>query len=114
MIRCSTVLKDGRFVTGSYDHLIIIYNYKTFKPDLTIKEHSDAVYCIIQLSSDILASCSKDNTIKLYKINGNEYKVIQTLTYHTNFVSKIIELKNKKLVSCSGDKSIIFYFKDNN
>ena len=69
---------------------------------------------IIQLSSGILASASYDKTIKLYDINGNEYKVIQTLTYHTNYATKIIELKNNKLVSCSSDKSIIFYFKDNN
>ena len=27
-IWCSTVLKDGRFVTGSYDNSIIIYNNK--------------------------------------------------------------------------------------
>ena len=108
------LLKDGRFVTGSDDHSIIIYNNKAFKPDLTIKEHSNAVYCIIQLRSGILASGSLDKTIKLYEINGNEYKVIQTLTYHTDWINKIIELKNNKLVSCSSDKSIIFYFKDNN
>ena len=75
-IRCSTVLKDGRFVTGSSDKSIIIYNNKTFKPDLTMKEHNDQVNCIIQLSSGILASGSADETIKLYNINGNEYKVI--------------------------------------
>ena len=40
-IWCSTVLTDSRFVTGSGDYSIIIYNNKTFKPDLTIKEHSD-------------------------------------------------------------------------
>ena len=113
-IRCSTVLKDGRFVTGSADNSIIIYNNKTFKPDLTIKEHKDGVNCVIQLNSGELVSCSDDNTIKLYNINENEYKVIQTLNEHKDCVNKIIELKNKQLVSCSDDKSIIFYNKDNN
>ena len=108
------MLKDGRFATGSWDCSIIIYNNKTFKPDLIIKEHSGSVYCLTELSSGILASCSDDKTIKLYNITGNEYQVIQTLNYHTNFVYKIIELNNKKLVSCSADNSIIFYFKDNN
>ena len=37
-IRCLTVLKDGRFVTGSADNSIIIYNNKSFKPDLISKE----------------------------------------------------------------------------
>ena len=113
-IWCSTVLKDGRFVTGSADNSIIIYNNKTFKPDLTIKEHNWVVTCVIQLNSGELVSCSDDNTIKLYNINENEYKVIQTLNEHKDGVTKIIELKNKQLVSCSLDKSIIFYNKDNN
>jgi len=113
-IYCSIMLKDGRFATGSSDHSIIIYNNKTFKPDLTIKEHSGSVTCLTQLSSGILASCSYDKTIKLYNIKENKYQVIQTLNYHTNEVYKLIELNNNKLVSCSADASIIFYFKDNN
>ena len=113
-IWCSTVLKDGRFVTGSNDKSIIIYNKKAFEPDLTIKEHNNAVTNVIQLSSGNLASCSKDNTINIYNINRNEYQVIQTIKEHTECVTKIIELKNKQLVSCSFDKSIIFYNKDNN
>ena len=68
MIRCSTVLKDGRFVTGSGDKSIIIYNNKTFVPDLIIKEHKSYVNCIIQLSSGELVSCSSDNSIKLNNI----------------------------------------------
>ena len=114
IITCGIVLKDGRFATGSGDHTIIIYNNKTFKPDLTIKEHSDYVNSLTQLSSDILVSCSDDKTIKLYEIKGNEYKIIQTLNNHTNDVYGLIELTNKKLVSYSYDSSIIFYFKDNN
>ena len=90
-IACATVLNDGRFATGSHDHSIIIYNNKTFKPDLTIKEHSNSVYSLIQLSSGILCSGSYDKTIKLYNINGNTYNVLQTLSYHINGIYKIIE-----------------------
>jgi len=81
-IYCSTILKDGRFATGSGDKSIIIYNNKTFKSELTIKEHNGYIYCLTQLSSGILASCSEDKTIKLYNIKENEYQVIQTLNYH--------------------------------
>lgn len=112
-INCSILLNDGRFATCSSDHSIIIFNNKTFKPDLTIKDHNSCVYCIIQLKSGILASCSGDKTIKLFKINGNQYEVIQTLNDYTKSVYNIIELKNEKLVSCSNDPNIIFYFKDN-
>ena len=65
------------------------------------------------MSSGILATCSSDNTIKLFNIKGNNYNILQTLNYHTDKVYKIIELQNKYLVSCSFDKSIIFYIKDN-
>ena len=97
-----------------FDTAMIIYNNKTFKPDLIIKEHKYPINCVKQLNSGELVSCSNDNTIKLYNINENEYKVIQTLNKHKDSVYKIIELKNKQLVSCSWDKSIIFYKKDNN
>ena len=113
-INCSTVLNDGRFATGSDDHSIVIYNNKTFKPDLTIKEHSSYVYSLIQLKSGVLVSGSGDNTIKLFNINGNNYNIIQTLKEHTGVITKLLELNNEKLVTCSYDKSIIFYFKENN
>ena len=87
---------------------------KTYQPDIIIKEHNSGVCCINQLSSGILASCSKDKTIKLFNIKEMKYDILQTLNYHTNCVNKIIELKNKNLVSCSSDSSIIFYIKDNN
>ena len=107
-------MKDGRLVSGSADKSIIIYNKKTYQPDLIIKEHNYGVASITQLSSGILASCSADNTIKLFNIKGMKYEILQTLNYHSNWVYKIIELKNKNLVSCSLDSSIIFYVKDNN
>ena len=107
-------MKDGRLVSGSFDDSIIIYNKITYQPDLIIKEHNDTIFCITVLSSGILASCSGDKTIKLFKINERNYEVLQTLNYHNDSVYKIIELKNKNLASCSTDSSVIFYIKDNN
>ena len=110
---CLALMNDGRLVSGSADNSIIIYNKLSYKPDLIIKEHRSEVYCIIQLSSVILASCSYDKTIKLFNIKDNNYEIVQTLNYHTSYVFKIIELKNKTLASCSYDSSIIFYVKNN-
>ena len=111
-VYCLTVMNDGRLVSGSADCSIIIYNKISYNPDLIIKEHKGYICCIIQLRSGILASCSSDNTVKLFNINGIKYEVLQTLNYHTNYVWKIIELKDKSLVTCSSDSSIIFYMKD--
>ena len=71
-ISCSTILKDGRFATGSGDNSIIIYNKKTLQPDLIIKEHNGEINCIA-LSSGILASCSSDNTIKIFNITEHPH-----------------------------------------
>ena len=114
IVKCLSILKDGRLVSGSNDESIIIYNKITYQPDLIIKEHNNDINYITTLSSDILVSCSNDNTIKLFNIKYNKYEILQTLNYHTDWVNKIIELKNKSLVSFSDDKSIIFYNKDNN
>ena len=107
-----TVLNDGRLVSGARDYLIIIYNKSTYNPDLIIKEHKGGIFCISQLSSGFLASCSQDKTIKIIKIKGLEYEILQTLEYHTDSVYRIIELNNNTLVSSSVDSSIIFYNKD--
>ena len=108
-ILCATVLKDGRFATCSADESIIIYDNKTFKPDLIIKEHNGGITYIFQLSTGMLATCSKDRTIKIFYIKNNNYDVFQILNNHKESVNKIIELNNKKLVSCSADSSVIFY-----
>ena len=81
-IICSTLLKDGRLATGFVDNSIIIFNKKTYKPELTIKEHNNSVYYLIQLTYGILVSCSLGYTIKLFDITDKEYKVIQHLDYH--------------------------------
>ena len=124
-IKCSTVLKDGRFAIGFDDSLIIIYNNQTFEPDIIIRDHKEEVYCILQLSSGILASCSKDKTIKLFSINKYEYNVIKTIEiikdklknkyYDERYyiVKEIIELKNKNLLFYSPGE-IYFFYKDNN
>ena len=106
---CLTKMNDGRLASGSRNGKIIIYNEKTYQPDIIMKEHNDGVCCIIQLNNGILASCSMDNTIKLFTIDGKNYKIVQELSCHKGEVYKIIELKNKSLVSCSKDSYIKFY-----
>lgn len=108
------LLDDGRLASSSIDGRIIIYNKKTFKTEIIIREHDKAINCLLKLESNILASCSEDSTIKIFKIKQNKYETLQTLNHHSNYVNQIKELKNKKLVSSSDDNSIIFYYKDNN
>lgn len=113
-VTCLCLLDDGRLVSGSKDNNIIIYNKITYEQDLIIREHRDTVNCLIKLNSNTLASCSSDKTIKVFKIKGNNYEILQTLNEHKDRVNKIIKLINKNLVSGSNDNSIIFYDKINN
>ena len=108
------LLDDGRLASSSSDCSIIIYNKKTYKPQIIIREHRNTINYLLKLESNILASCSEDSTIKFFKIKQNKYETLQTLNHHSNNVNQIKELKNKKLVSSSDDNSIIFYYKDNN
>ena len=64
-----------------------------------------------------MASCSDDKSIKLYRIKGNKYEVLQTLN-QAQAVYKIKELKNKTLASCAFSmyprmSIITFYIKEN-
>ena len=62
---------------GDYDGSIIIYNQKTFGPEMTIKD-SKSIYDILQLKNGNLVSCSYyDKKMNSYKINeNNNYKLI--------------------------------------
>ena len=84
-----------------YFVLFLIYSFIgwLFEVLLTIiKEHKYTIKCLIQLKNGILASCSDDETIKLFNIKENEYELIQTLNLHSNWVNKILELSNNYLV----------------
>ena len=103
------VLNDGRLVSGRANGIIIIYNKKTYQPDIIIKEHTNSINCLKQLNTGILASCS-DKTIKLFKIKILDYEIIQTLNFHKDIIFQIVELNNNYLVSYSNDNTILFYF----
>ena len=74
-----SILDDIRLISGSADNSIIIYNKITYQPDLIINEHKGSVNYIIQLNSGIIATCSNNKTIKLFKIKEDNYNIIQTL-----------------------------------
>ena len=42
-VYCLCILNDGRLVSGSSDKSIIIYNNKTYQPDIIIKEYNSCI-----------------------------------------------------------------------
>ena len=109
-------LQDGRLASGGNDGSIIIYNQKTFEPEMSIKEHSSTIYDIIQLKNGNLISCSSnDKKMNVYQINeNNNYKLItQVDAGNDNYPRQIQELENGE-IGLVAQNSIIFYLNINN
>ena len=96
-------LKDGRLVLGS-DGRISIYNTYTFE-SFTLSYYTEDTYSVCGLKNGNLASAGSDRKIRIWEINGNNYKQIHTLEGHNYRINKVIELKDGKLCSCSDDKA---------
>ena len=67
--------------------------------------HSDAIYCLLQLNNIEFASCSEDTFINIWEINKYKNEKIK-LSGHKGKVNKIILLNNNFLASCSNDCTI--------
>ena len=109
-------LQDGRLASGGDDGNIIIYNKETFKPELTISEHTKGIWDLIQLKNGNLISCSyNDKTMNLYQlIENNKYKLLsQVKVQGNNCPRKIKELENGE-IGLVAYESIIFYLNINN
>ena len=75
-IGSATILKDGRFAICSNNGDIIIYDNKTFEPNLKIELNYYSIYQLIVLSSGILAACTGSNVI-LYFIKKKIIKLFK-------------------------------------
>ena len=104
-------LQDGRLASGGGDGSIIIYNKKSFKPEITIKEHSRHVYDLIQLKNGNLLSCSyADKTLNEYEIiDNNTYKLLSQVNVGNNNIPRqIIELEDFRIGLVAGNSNIFF------
>ena len=109
------ILKDGRLAAAGNSTSIIIYNKKTFKSEITIKEHSkEGIYYLTQLKNNNFVSMGNDCYINIYNILEDKYLVLQKIKAHTNNIYKLRELDNGRFMTCSNDCSIKFFFKDKN
>ena len=106
------ILKDGRLAASS--SFIIIYNKKTFKSEITIKEHSGYVPYITQLKNNNFVSVGDDGYINIYNIFEDKYLVLQKVKGHSSSIYKLREFDNDRFMICSYNCYIKFFFKENN
>ena len=112
---CLKNLHDNRLILGNYESKLIIFNQNLIKIDIEIENNLESIYDIQELKNLNVACCFKAKAIRIFKIEKNNYQIIQTiLNAHSNWIYKIIELNNNNLLSCSEDKSIKIWKTENN
>ena len=107
-------LKDRRIISCSDDDYINIYNlYNPNKIDIQIKNNDLGVLDLIEIKKGIIIACCE--SLKLIKINKNDYIIIQTLKPHKELINRVIKLSNGFIATCSDDQKIQFYtYKNDN
>ena len=66
----------------------------------TITDHTDGVHSLLRLKDGRVASCSSDETIRIYN-PSNDYHCDQVLQRHSRCIPSICELIDGTIVSCS-------------
>ena len=115
-------LKDGRIASSSRDNNILIYNKRTFKIEIRIKERKSIFYMNINRDG-ILITCMRGTYLNLYEIKGKRYSNIQTIRPYSlkfdiigifdgsYYIKKFIELKNGDIAILDRGYTISFYKK---
>jgi WD40 repeat protein len=80
------------------------FNFVLGECILTLNGHRDSVNALIMLPSGILASGSKDKTIKIWNVTKSA--VLNTLTSHSDSINALTVVNNRYLASGSLDKTI--------
>ena len=80
--------------------------YEDMKSIRVIREHACSVQSLLLLKDGKVASCSLDQTIKIYDPYFN-YCCVKTLERHNDCINSICQLDDGTIVSCSKDHSII-------
>jgi WD40 repeat protein len=83
---------------------INIYNINDGKRISYLKGHKSLVFDLVQLSADLLASSSRDQTVRIWNLTTNTCKFI--LTGHTRWVSGLKQITSNILASGSSDATI--------
>ena len=100
--------KDNKHI----DELIKYYNEYNIVESVkiedikSIKTITDAVFSLLHLKDGRVASCSNDNTIRIYD-PSNDYHCDQVIKRHSVGIPSICQLDDGTIVSCSDDRTIM-------
>ena len=102
------LLKNGihlAAVTGWYSNFNIqIFNINDGSLVGTLKGHTSSIKDLVQMSANILASSSQDQTIRIWDLATQSSKF--TLKGHTSWTTGLKQISSQILASASPDKTI--------
>jgi WD40 repeat protein len=102
------VLKNGKIASCSYDSLIKLWDVSDMskKPSLILKGHTNTVTDIIQYTNTLLASVSKDKTIRKWNVNTG--KEVYCYSFNTPFLC-ICPVTDTTVCCGGGDQTLRIY-----
>ena len=105
-------LSNKRIVSSSWDKTIKVWSVLSnneIEPIKTISQHEGEVRKVIALTGNRFASCSNDDTVKLY--NSETYEQIQIPFEQQDYPNSLLQLKRQSevLVINSGSPALHFY-----
>ena len=105
-ICCLLKINSLQIVCGSYNSLISVWDLKmnNYIKSANLKGHKFCITSFVKISSDEIASSSRDCSIKIWDLTKQTCK--KTLKEHNNDVECLILLNPQQLISGSLDKTI--------
>ena len=100
--------KSSLFAAGGEEKIINLFS-NSLEHIGYFSGHKDWISCLFPISNIILASGSRDKTVKIWNIEDRS--IISTLSGHTNIVSTLCIVNEGVFVSGSGDNSLIIWSK---
>jgi WD40 repeat protein len=97
-------------VTGDKYGVLRVINPSTQESIFDARAHVSDIQDIALFESEnctLIATCSRDRTIQVFRLLQNQWVLIQTLDDHSASVSSLFFAENgEKLISCSTDRTI--------
>ena len=83
-----------RFASSSKDKLVRIWNIVSGKCENILSGHTDSVEAVIWGGSNLLYTCSRDRTVKVWKVDGDHGRrstvvLLRTLTGHAHRINTL-------------------------